>query len=126
MIFSKTDIKIILLWSVIAYVAGSILGNLFFDYIFGSLVALGIFIIPYSIIYGFCGFKAVSSLKGRTKLSWIKIVLLMIVIIYLFGIAWRILFLLAGSIPPGSGNMFGHIAIILGGYISHKEPFHKK
>ena len=123
---SKTDIKIILLWSVIAYVAGSILGNIFFDYISGSFVALGIYLIPYSIIYGFCGFKAVGSLKGRTKLSWIKIVLFMIVIIYLFGVAWRILFLLVGSIPPGSGNLFGHIAIILGGYISYKELFRKK
>ena len=123
---SKTDIKIILLWSIIAYVAGTILGNIFFEYIFSSLAALSVFLIPYTIIYGFCGFKAVDSLKGKTKLSWIKIALLMIVVLWLFGVVWRIVYFLSGSIPPGSGNLFGHIAIILGAYISHKGLFRKK
>jgi len=122
---SKHDITTIVIWSLVAYLGGTALASIFFDYIFDSTTALIIFLIPYSLIYGFCGFRTVNSLKGKTKLSWIKIVIVMLVILWAFGVLWRIAFLLIGYYPPGSGNVGGYIAVLAGGYLSYKNIFRK-
>ncbi|MBI2549919.1 hypothetical protein HYV83_01940 [Candidatus Woesearchaeota archaeon] len=126
----KNDLKVVFLWSIIAYVAGSIPGNLAFFLLDFSNVSFGLalitLLVPYLLIYGFCGFKAVASLKGKTKLSWLKIAGLFFGFVWLYGVLWRIAYLTMGHDVPGSGNLLVFAAILLGAYTSHKNLFSSK
>ena len=115
------DFKVILLWSIIAFLLVTVVGSLLFSLTGFSLLLIPIIVIG-AMVYGFCSFKAANQLKGKTYLSWLNVAMLFTALLWLYGLSLSILF----GIGHGSGNVVGMAAAFIGVYVSHKASSSSK
>src|SRR3989338_3601923 len=121
--FSLQELKIISLWSVAAYLAGNVIGNLFL-FVIGMINSSTIIlflpvIIFYGFAYGYCAFEAVKKLRGKTKLSGFIVSLYMAGIVLVLGFIVNSLFSVLGY-KISSSNLAGIIGLLIGGYLADK------
>lgn len=115
------DFKVIFLWSIIAYILVTIVGSFLF-YLTGFSVLLIPVIAAGAVVYGFCSFKAVNQLKGKTKLSWLNVAILFAGLIWFYGLLLNFLL----DLGHVSGNIVGITASFVGAYVSHNASSKKK
>ncbi len=116
------DFKVIIIWSIIAYLSVTVVGSFLF-YLAGFSLLLFPVIAAGAVVYGFCSFKAVNQLKGKTKLSWLNVAILFAGLIWFYGLLVNNILLGLGH---GSGNVVGIAASFVGAYVSHNASSKKK
>lgn len=131
------ELKIIVLWTIAAYLLGSLIVYVFFfivnhGYVRNEInnttvVLLLTLLAIVGLAYGFCAFKAVEKLKGKTKLSTLKITLYMCGAVLILDVCLKLLYSLLFGYPfTGSSNLAGYAGFLIGGYLYDKKVKSKR